>query len=322
MNHRNLKQICRACAIGALPLLLAGFTACTSSNTVANGDTDALCDAAERHYRSSHETAFQYYRAAVSRGSIRAMCKLAERLTQEADVSAPDKRKAYAAEAVDVATRGTRMTDADYGWRAGCYVALARLYNDRKYGVYNRSKAIDCARTAARVNPCDFCNNFYSEIAGGPAGPQSPASAAHKVFVMKYYTPREMATSAGEYSVGPGNYTYTIGMVSDSCRDDKFDMSTGGFQANRGFFRECTYRKTGPKTALIKTRDYPYEGVQCWREIYLTFTSPNSGEMKTEFYGYNPWYAAAPYKRCDGTVYGTFEISGSTNRNFYIPEHD
>ena len=289
MNHRSLKQICRACAIGALPLLLAGFTACTSSNTVANGDTDALCDAAERHYRSSHETAFQYYRAAVSRGSIRAMCKLAERLTQEADVSAPDKRKAYAAEAVDVATRGTRMTDADYGWRAGCYVALARLYNDRKYGVYNRSKAIDCARTAACVNPCDFCNNFYSEIAGGPAGPQSPASVAGKrIAFFNGFGEQNYKYASG--SVWPiFNRSFNCGNSIDYQEYDKDLIEDGPLLHDK-----LTYKKTGQRTAtvvVVHDADLDSRMADHYTDILtLTFTSPTSGTYTGASYGYHKEY--------------------------------
>lgn len=285
MNHRSLKQICRACAIGALPLLLAGVTACTSSNTVANGDNDALCDAAERHYRSSHETAFQYYRTAVNRGSIRAMCKLAERLTQEADVSAPDKRKAYAAEAVDVATRGTRMTDADYGWRAGCYVALARLYNDRKYGVYNRSKAIDCARTAARVNPCDFCNNFYSEIAGGPAGPQSPQCPTGKTF--SFSAPYTLG-----YRIDGSTFLddfYASTKKAWPWRSNKHVTgSRGGQEYN---YSSHEYRKTGPQTAILIVENEMYAGGMhpdrgCFT-YSLRFTEKGAGEYSLTITG-NP----------------------------------
>ena len=195
---------------------------------------------------------------------------------------------------------------------------LGFLY-EKGHGVkVDKSKALKLYEQAAAMGSSVAKNNaahLRREMAM-----QSPASAAHKVFVMKYYTPGGVGVDAGEEVLGPGNYTHTIGMVSNSYRDDMFDMSTGGFVANSNFFRECSYRKTGPKTALIKTEYYPYENVRAWREIYLTFTSPNSGEMKMEFYCYNP--ANHEYDPHVDTVYGTFEISGSTNRNFYIPEHD
>ncbi|MDO4953762.1 MAG: tetratricopeptide repeat protein [Akkermansia sp.] len=179
------------------------------------------------------------------------------------------------------------------------------LMYDKGHGVrVDKAKALKLYEQAAAMGSVSAKSNATAlrrEMAM-----QSPASAAHKVFVMKYYTPR-MVETAAETSVGPGNYTYTIGMVSDSCRADTF--------------AECSYRKTGPKTAQIKISNPQFEGVQSWREIHLTFTSPNSGEMKMEFYGYNP-HAENPHGSCMGTVYGTFEISGSTNRNFCIPEQD
>lgn len=325
MTHGYLKQVRGVCAIGALPLLLAGMTACIGiDNTGAYGGTDALCDAAERHYRTSHETAFQYYRAAVNRGSIRAMCKLAERLTQEADAADPAMRKAYAAEAVDAATRGTRMTDADFGWRAGCYVALARLYNDPKYGVYNRAKALDCAREAAVVNPCDFCKNFYSEIAGTrarviqsppspvikaiavgnhPQGFQSPASVAGKTIAIRYRLPED--APIGGALILKGGRACTVGMLSNQMEISYADAR--GMEDLR-----VSYSKTGAGTAKLTLLRRVFERDYEKTEFLLTLTSSNSGTVVVKTHHYNGGIQSPV-----GRYSGTFEISDSSAVDFF-----